>query len=144
MHVRISTVPPCGIDPSKTMTARLSSIVLLLTILLGSIAGPHPCWANQAAPAKASSSVPSAMPGMSCHGHGDSTQAKAPASHPNREDGAQKRQQTMCEKACANRLAVLAVRLPEIAQQPSTWTARVAPVRLLPLLVEPIDHIPLA
>jgi hypothetical protein len=122
------------------MTFRLSSILLLLTILLGSIAGPHPCWADQTARGKAAPSSMAGMEGMSCHGP---VGAEAPAQSPSQDD-AQKRQQTMCEKACSNRLAVLAVRLPEIAPRAATWTPAVAPVRLLPLLAEPIDHIPLA
>ena len=126
------------------MTARLSSILLLLTILLGSIAGPHPCWADQAAREKAAPSSMAGMKGMSCHGHVGAAETQAPSSHPSQQrDDAQKRQQTMCEKACSNRLAVLAVRLPEIAPRPSTWTVSAIPVRLLPLLAEPIDHIPL-
>lgn len=120
------------------MTFRLSSVLLLLTILLGSIAGPHPCWAGQSPREK---DAPSAMKGMSCHGHVGAAKSSAPSS--SQQDDARKRQQTMCEKACNNRLAVLAVRLPEVAPRPSTWAPVVAPVRLLPLLAEPIDHIPL-
>ncbi len=71
-----------------------------------------------------------------CHRH-------ATPATPGADDSDEARKERLCEKAC-QRTAILTVQLPLIPESPVSWTSPVVEVRLQPLLVEPIDHVPLA
>ena len=121
------------------MTKPRFSIFLVL-LAFGLVRGPHPCRAEapQNDPAMAE-----AMEGMAksgCHGH--ATPAKTPAT-PEPSDSDEARKERLCEKAC-QRTVILTVQLPLIPESPVSFTSPVVEVWLQPLLVEPIDHVPLA
>lgn len=120
------------------MQPRFFTFLLLALIGFGLIRGPHPCRAEapESVPVPAQQEVKA-----SCHGHG-AHHAEAPSSEEPGSDQTS-RDERICEKAC-QRTAILAVRLPLVQESPVSWTVAVAPVRLLPLVTEPIDHVPLA
>jgi len=113
---------------------RFSTLLLLLLVGFGLMAGPNPCHAMRSSPAKA-------MP--SCHAHraasGTSQTVMSAANHDCCRDG----QGRLCENTCQRAAAFIAsISLPVVRS--------VAPApqpvfdRSVSSFANPIDHVPLA
>jgi hypothetical protein len=113
---------------------RASVILLLLAILLGMSAGPHPCHAAEKAPAVTAEHA-------SCHGPHVPVKAPQPREHDCCDPV--KGGHVLCDQACQGAALIgVAPALPEIL----SFQELAAPVSQRPgaLFVLAIDHVPLA
>lgn len=116
---------------------RASVTLLLLAILLGMSAGPHPCHAAEKAPAASAVTAEHA----SCHGSHAPVKAPKPKSHDCCDPV--KGGHVLCDQACQGAALIgVAPALPEIL----AFQELAVPVPHRPgaLFVLAIDHVPLA
>ena len=133
------------------MTNRLISLVLLLVLGCGLIAGPHPCQAQATAPEAAEAAVD-----QGCHSH--ETVSASPVSAPpvsktaagpsissgsGEEDCCAGRHNALCQAACQS-VAVVCAGTLAFAVLPSVQAETTMFEPALSPFAHGIDHIPLA
>lgn len=126
------------------MRNHLISLVLLLVLGCGLIAGPHPCQAQAAAPEAAEAAVEEG-----CHSHEPASPASDPAAGPSvssgsgEEDCCAGKHSALCQAACQS-VAVVGAGTLAFAVLPSAQAEAPAFEPALPPFAHGIDHIPLA
>ena len=113
---------------------RLTSLIILLLVGFGLMAGPHPCHALRAPQA-------SAMP--SCHAHPATSSTVQPVLSPASHDCCRDGQSRLCESTC-QMAAALDTRISLSVVRPVAPAVLPVSDRSLPLFANTIDHIPLA
>ena len=129
------------------MTNRLISLVLLLVLGCGLIAGPHPCQAQATAPAPEAAE---AAVDQGCHSHEPvsaspvSKTAAGPSisSGSGEEDCCAGRHNALCQAACQS-VAVVGAGTLAFAVLPSVQAEAATFEPALPPFAHGIDHIPL-
>lgn len=122
------------------MRNRLLSLVLLLVLGCGLIAGPHPCQAQAAAPEPAE-----AVADPGCHSHEPSKTADGPgvSAGSGPEDCCAGGHGALCQAACQS-FAVVGAGTLAFAMLPSAGAEAPASELVLPPFARGVDHIPLA
>ena len=129
------------------MTNRLTSLVLLLVLGCGLIAGPHPCQAQAAVPEPAQAAVEGGCHSQEAYEH--ASPVSQPAAGPSvssgsgEEDCCAGRHKALCQAACQS-VAIVGIGTLVFAVPPSAQaeTSKFEPA--LPPFAHGIDHIPLA